>query len=273
VSATELSDLATQWRRALESWAIPAEIIDRASESPWVHPPKLFRMSDDDQDMPDTASFRVARAVLAELPEAGTVLDVGCGGGRSSLPLGSLLGHATGVDESIAMLLQFVGAAAARGVPCTTVVGTWPAVADHVDVADLVVCHHVAYNVADIVPFVEALTAHARRHVVVELTGRHPQSPLNPLWQRFWGLERPSEPSYELFAAIVRAMGHDPAVEVGVRPPRRAVFDRAELVAFVRRRLCLTADRDPEVDDALGEQPQLAMEQFATVSWAARSAL
>jgi SAM-dependent methyltransferase len=259
-------ELAARWRDALAAWAIPDEILAAAPASPWIHPPKLFRMGETTADgaMPDTPSFAQAASALGA---GGTVLDVGCGGGRSSLPLGPLVTHVTGVDESEAMLAQFREAAAARGTPCDTVLGRWPTVADAAPTADVVVCHHVVYNVGEIVPFVDALARHARRRVVVELTERHPQSTLNDLWRHFWDIERPTEPSADLFAEIVRSLGHEVAVERSVRTPRNAALDRAELVAFVRQRLCLPAARDPEVDAALGTSAVASIQEFMTVAW------
>ncbi len=88
----------------------------------------------------------------------------------------------------------------------TTVEGRWPDVADATPVADVVVCHHVAYNVADIEPFLLALTAHARLAVVLVLPPRHPLSAWNDAWRHFWGLERPTEPTADdLAEVLVRA--------------------------------------------------------------------
>ena len=61
--------------------------------------------------------------------------------------------------------------------------------------ADVVTCHNVLYNVPDLEPFLAALTGHARRQVVVELTAAHPLTSLNPLWLRFHGLQRPTGPT------------------------------------------------------------------------------
>jgi hypothetical protein len=47
-------------------------------------------------------------------------------------------------------------------------------VAEHPPVADVVVCHPVAYNVSDLAPFAQRLTDHARAGVVMELTAQHP---------------------------------------------------------------------------------------------------
>ncbi len=254
---------ARRWADALAEWAIPDEILARAPAPPWVHPPRLFRV-DPSAQVEDTPSHRAARRALGD---GGTVLDVGCGGGGSSLPLVPPATHLTGVDEQAAMLANFAEACEARGVAHREVLGRWPDVAAEVGPADVVVCHHVAYNVADIGPFLVALTGHARRLVVVELPDRHPTSPFNPLWERFWGLTRPSEPSADLFVDVVRELGYEPEVERAVRPPRKpAAMDRAEYVAFVRQRLCLTPDRDAEID-AVIDDLTLTVSEIVTVSW------
>jgi hypothetical protein len=126
-------------------------------------------------------------------------------------------------------------------------------VADRVGTADVVVCHHVFYNVADLVPFTSALGDHARFRVVAELTTSHPLRRHGPLWQRFWGIDRPDGPTAELALAVLTDAGIDARLEVAPGTPRDVAVDRAEVVAFTRRRLCLTADRDPEIDAALGE--------------------
>jgi len=173
-----------------------------------------------------------------------------------------------GVDEQQGMLDNFAAACEAIGVAHGEVRGVWPDVSGQVDRADVVVCHHVAYNVAPIGPFVRALADHARRGVVVELPDRHPTSPFNPLWKRFWDLDRPTEPSAGLFVEVVRELGYEPVVEHFERPPRKpASMDRAAYVEFVRTRLCLRPDRDDEVERALGDQPLLSVQTVVTVSW------
>ena len=79
--------------------------------------------------------------------------------------------------------------------------------------ADVAVCHHVIYNVPEPVPFVEALTAHARRRVVLELMPAHPVSNLNDLWMRFHGLRRPTRPTADDFVAVLAEMGIAPGRE------------------------------------------------------------
>lgn len=259
-----------QWADALAAWAIPEEILRRAPVPPWVHPPAMFTV---DPDAPVARTPSVERELEA-LGAAGTVLDVGCGGGGSSIPLAAAMTALTGVDEQQGMLDNLRHAAERVGVPCTTVRGRWPDVADRVPAVDLVVSHHVVFNVADIAPFVRALHDHARRRVVVELPDRHPTSPFNPLWRHFWGLERPTEPSAALFAEVVtEVVGAEagpggPRVERWSRPPRTPRIDTAGYVAFVRTRLCLTPDRDAEVVAALEQLgPPEGLAELVTVWW------
>jgi hypothetical protein len=151
------------------------------------------------------------------------------------------------------MIASFLEAAAGAGLEADGVQGRWPEVAGRVGPADVVVCHHVLYNVADLAPFATALTGHARRRVVVELTDRHPLVELAPLWRRFHGLERPSGPTAGDAAAALAALGLEPRREDWVSDDRYGFDDLEELVAFTRRRLCLPADRDAEVAEALLE--------------------
>jgi SAM-dependent methyltransferase len=247
-----MDDPLARWRAQLEAWAIPEEILAAAPESPWGFPVGLFRARAERASAgsrPTPSNREAARW----LPPGGGVLDVGAGGGAASLPLAGVAGRVVAVDESSAMVEAFLAAAAGAGLRAEGVQGRWPEVAGRVGPADVVVCHHVLYNVADLAPFAAALTDHARRRVVVELTDRHPLVGLAPLWRRFHGLERPPGPAAGDAAAALRALGLDLRRQDWESDDRLG-FDRfEELVAFTRRRLCLPADRDAEVAEALLE--------------------
>ena len=238
-----------RWREQLEDWAIPEEILAAAPESPWGCPVGLFRSrARRAGSRPATPSNREAARVL---PAGGTVLDVGAGGGAASLPLAGVAGRLVAVDAAPAMVAAFLAAAAAAGAAAEGVEGRWPEVAGRVAPADVVVCHHVLYNVADLAPFADALTGHARRRVVAELTDRHPLVGLGPLWRRFHGLERPTGPGADDAVAALEALGLRVARQDWESQDRFGFDDLDELVAFTRRRLCLPAGRDPEVAAAL----------------------
>jgi SAM-dependent methyltransferase len=235
---------AQQWRSELAAWAIPEDVLALAPEPPWVYPVELFRPDDAPVDSPSRE--RACEAV----PDGGSVLDVGCGGGAASLALVPPAATVIGVDSTAAMLTAFAEGAQARGVEHTEVEGAWPDVAPQAPVADVVVCHHVLYNVADLEPFIAALTAHARRRVVVELTARHPLVATAPLWRHFHGLDRPTGPTADLAATVIRAAGIDVQVERWSRPPRDV--PREVFVRLNRRRLCLPESAEPEVDRVMG---------------------
>jgi SAM-dependent methyltransferase len=241
-----------RWREQLEGWAIPPEILAAAPESPWGFPVGLFRSrARRAGSRPVTPSnLEAAR----HLPPGGSVLDVGAGGGAASLPLAGEAGRLVAVDESPEMVASFLAAAEAAGVPAEGVEGRWPEVAGRVGPADVVVCHHVLYNVADLAPFAAALTGHARRRVVAELTDRHPLAGLAPLWRRFHDLERPDGPGAGDAVAALAELGLEVDRRDWENQDRFGFDDFAELVAFTRRRLCLPAGRDPEVAEALLEQ-------------------
>jgi SAM-dependent methyltransferase len=247
------------WADELAAWAIPPEILAAAPESPYGFPPELFGGREAGPDL-------LARAAEA-LPAGGSVLDVGVGGGAASLPLAGAAGRVTGVDSSAEMLTAFSAAAADRGVPYDTVPGRWPDVADSVGPADVVVCAHVFYNVADLPDFARALAGHARRRVVVELTGTHPWVPLAPLWRHFHGGERPAGPDADLAVAVLREVGLPVRSTRRPRPRRWRPEDRPAVVAFTRRRLCLPPEREPEVDRLVGDPDELMAGDLVTLWW------
>jgi hypothetical protein len=177
---------------------------------------------------------------------------VGCGAGAASLPLAGTAGRLTGVDTNPSMLHAFADRAAAAGVPFEAVEGRWPDVAGHTRPADVVVGNHVIYNVPDLAPFVLRLTDHARRRVVVELTPKHPLSHDSPLWLRFHGVVRPTHPTVEDAIEVIReTLGVDPGRKDWTAPPGGRFARRDDLVAWIRRRLCLSKDLDPEIEEAL----------------------
>jgi SAM-dependent methyltransferase len=260
-------DSARQWRADLEAWAIPPEILAAAPESPWGCPTGLFTLAAEEAMATSPARRSPSqRRALEVLPDGGSILDVGAGGGAASLPLCPPGASATAVDQSGGMLAAFAKLAERRGVAHAEVEGLWPDVAGKVGPADVVVCHHVLYNVGDLVPFVAALTDHARLRVVAEITAVHPQSLLNPLWKHFYGIVRPTRPTAEDAAAVLRDLGLDVGVEEFARPLLWAEADRNEQVAFARRRLCLPAERDDEVDAAL--DLSAGLRQHVTLWWA-----
>lgn len=251
-----------QWAHDLASWAIPDEIMAQAPTNPWIHPVAQFCAPDG--PTLDSMSHAAARDAL---PEAGSVLDVGCGGGRAAFALVPPASEVIGVDHQQDMLDAFATTADQRGVIHTEILGDWPDAAPRTPIADVVVCHHVAYNVPDLTGFARALSEHARHRVVLELPVRHPLTWMNPLWQQFWHLDRPTSPTADDALAIIRDAGHDAhLVEFDDVTERIALDPRAQAESACVR-LCLPVDRADEVAEAIATADRNTPRRLATIWW------
>jgi precorrin-6B methylase 2 len=239
------------WSTALRAWTIPQAILEAAPESPYGFPPALFTRRAE-AAVTRSEITPTTRAALEALPDGGEVLDVGVGGGATSIPLAGRAGLIVGVDGSAELLTSFRSAAAEAGVRSETVLGAWPEVAGDVETVDVAVCGHVLYNVWALAPFVEALDRHARTRVVLELTDRHPLAWMHDLWETFHGLTRPHGPTADDCAAALGELGIAPSREERVQEGAGWFERREDAVALIRRRLCLPAERDPDVVTALG---------------------
>ncbi|MCZ3389939.1 MAG: methyltransferase domain-containing protein [Actinomycetia bacterium] len=273
----DLSALAQCWTDALAAWAIPPHIVDAATRDPWMLPVLCFSgRADRAVNDPAGVSFERAAEALRENP--GSVLDVGAGAGAASLPLAAWATTITAVDGKAPMLEAFAERAAAAGVDHREVLGSWPAAAADVVPHDVVVVHHVVYNVADIVPFLGALDAKAKRRVVLELPPHHPLSWMNPLWKQFHGVDRPVVPIAGDLVEILGAMDvadlrtdywqqFDPAAADG--SDSESLDERSALVA---QRLCLSEAREPDVAAALTDIDPGYHRDVVTISWTPGSA-
>lgn len=264
--------MTDHWAQALAAWAIPPEILERAERDPWVHPVGRFASrADRAVAEPEGASFERAAEALRDQP--GAVLDVGAGAGAASLPLGPWATHITAVDSDPRMLSAFDERATRLGVAHSTVEGTWPQVSDAVARHDVVVVHHVVYNVPDIAPFLRALDAASARRVVLELPTHHPLTWQNPLWQKFHGVQRPTTPTAGDLVEIASALGFADVSADYWSTRREAGFaatgeGRTAQAEVVAQRLCLPQSQVPEVAEALAEVDN-EQRDLVTLSWTA----
>jgi len=268
-----LEDLGQRWASALAEWAIPEEILARAERDPWGFPVARFAdRADRALKEADGISFERAAEVLRVA--RGSVLDVGAGAGAASLPLAHWATKLTAVDVNEEMLAAFSERATGLQVEHREALGSWPQIAGSVEAHDVVVAHHVVYNVPDIVPFLSSLTDHARRRVVIELPPHHPLTWMAPLWKQFHDLDRPQKPLAGDIVEMLSEMGvgdlraeywarHDPVAGPTGKPENPA--DRAVLVT---RRLCLPESREPEVAQVLADVDLGYHREVVTISWA-----
>jgi SAM-dependent methyltransferase len=273
----DAAQVRERWRAALAQWEIPPQILANATASPWQLPAKqLASRSRRQLHEPSGLSYEVAAEALQP---GGDVLDVGAGAGAASLALRSVAASITAVDSDDSMLATFADLATAAAVRFQCVAGTWPEVAARVAPADIVVCHHVLYNVADLAPFVLALTEHARIRVVIEITSRHPATLFNPLWEMVHGLQRPTGPTATDAIEVIATTGLTPQWRQWQRPVTPTDIDYAELVSSACQRLCVGPDRRGDVDRALRalgvgpDRPYLGDDtrQLVTIWWDVRA--
>jgi SAM-dependent methyltransferase len=272
-----MTEPARHWADQLAAWRIPERILAVAPRSPWIHPVSQFRV--DDGPAAQSPSVAAASEALQAGVRAGararamaggpSVLDVGCGGGRAAFAVAPPAVQVIGVDHQQGMLDAFAETAGRRGLAHREILGDWPDVAPAAPIADVAVCHHVAYNVADLGGFVAALDAHARRRVVLELPWRHPLAPMAPLWKHFWNLDRPDGPTARDALAVILELRPDAALVEWRESPDAAGRRTAapqEQVEFTRIRLCLTPDRDAEIAQVMAETPA-EPRRLATIWW------
>ncbi len=241
---------AGRWREHLEAWALPPALLAAVPDSPYEWPADLYRRRQQVESAGPPGP--TARHALGLLSPGGSLLDVGAGTGRASLPI-AVRGHPlTAVERNPAMAQALREEAEAAGVEVRVVEGSWPEAAAEAGRHDVALSAHVVYDVADLAPFLRALHAAARVAVLLEVGERHPWANLTPYYRSLHGLDRPDGPTADLLAEVVaEVLGVRPEAERWIGPERLPFGDSAALVEFYRRRLLVPVERAAELADRL----------------------
>jgi len=238
-------DTVRDLARAIESeWAARVranrEQVERIREVPdgsdfYAPVRSLFRADPTRTDDP------ILNALLDLVRPGETGLDVGAGAGRFALPIARALddsgGSVIAVDTSESMLEALQEIAAEYGIEnVRTVRARWPSADLAALTCDVALIAHVGYDIEDIVPFVEALEAAARRLCVAVLMDGAPASAADPFWLAVHGEARVPLPALADFVELLDARGRAPSVLRLVIDPRH--FEtRSAIEGFVRRQL------------------------------------
>jgi len=197
--------------------------------------------------------------VLASLTARSTVLDVGAGTGRHTLALAPHVSHVTAVDPSEAMLGFLRADVAASAVPnVETFLGAWMDV--DVPPADVVICSHVLYPIADPLPFVRKLQQHARQRVFIYLRVDPLPTDMG-LWSEFYGVPLQLQPTALDLLNLLAQAGIMADMEVTEHRFTWTFADLDEAVAQTRNTLCLRED------DAAATERLRALLQQRLVRW------
>jgi SAM-dependent methyltransferase len=259
------------------SWVIPQDLLDAAPQSPYGWPATLWKRR--------AAAALASRwetptlATIARLAgPAGAVLDIGAGTGGASLPLAQSGRQITAVEPNETMLEGLEAASA--GLPVTIIEGRWPEASERVAPHEVAMCAHVVFDVAEVGPFLSAMTEKAKAGVVVEMTERHPWVHLGRYYRALHNLERPIGPTWEDLAAVVHeVIGVDPAVEHWHRPDDLWFETVEEILELYGRRLLIDQERWGELRDLLepeivsgpdGFQVSTETGDLVTMSWRPR---
>ena len=150
--------------------------------------------------------------VLAGLVDAdASVIDVGAGGGRITIPLALHVREMVAVEPSAAMRdvlnaeLERLGVQGLRVVP-----ETWEDA--KVDRADLVYAAHVTYGIPAIEPFLRKLDATAIRIAALVTFSEPAQYWAAPFWKATYGEERLRLPCRGELLDVLRELGAEPHV-------------------------------------------------------------
>jgi SAM-dependent methyltransferase len=180
----------------------------------------------------------VVERVLAQLPAGdGRLLDVGAGPGRYAVPLAELGVRVAAVEPNATMGELLAEEAAARGVSIPVEQADWPEAEARVGSADVVLCAHVVYPIAEVVPFIRALDRAARCAVVLVARLGQPDEPLTHVFSAVHGEERAPMPSLPELYNLLLQIGFPASVTMHPFESRWNFPDADAAVASVAGRL------------------------------------
>jgi SAM-dependent methyltransferase len=183
-------DWASRWKRVLEDRTTLAS--GHADSGYWDRRAGSFARS---THVRVDEFFRVLEPYLSQRK---TLIDVGAGTGRHTNPLAERVEWVTAVEPSEGMRSHIV----ARD-NVTVVASTWEDA--QVAPADLVICSHVLYGVAEPVAFIDKLERSARERIFVMMRETDLPHPAAEIRRRMRGETGPRLPRFsELFMLLVQ---------------------------------------------------------------------
>ena len=192
--------------------------------------------------------------VLGRLIPEMTVLDIGAGIGRWTLPIARKVRRVTAVEPLQGMRQVLVERAAAQDIRNLDVVGT-PWLAAEVPPHDVAIAIHATYTTPDLLGFVRKMEACARQTCCLALRLPAHDGVIGELSQQIHGLWHDS-PNFIVGYNLLLSAGLYPSVLVERRPVRHWVDPTlGAAVVRAKRHLHLADDRhDPTIREVLSRR-------------------
>ena len=232
------------WKQRVETHHAQSEAVKAAAswsdDDFWQPYARFFRLDPRRQDDP------VLNMLMSMVEPGSTALDVGGGAGRMALPMALKCEHVTVVEPSDSMITQMRESGAEARIGNVSVTqAVWEDA--QVDSADIVLCAHVVYGVADIEPFIRKLDAHAGSLVVILAFVESPMTRISRFWKPVHGEERIDMPALPELVSVLWEMGIYPDVQM-MGPVMPDKFeDREVALTQLRNRLYVPAGSDEEI--------------------------
>ncbi len=240
-------------RRAQMDAAYASSRIDNADY--WARRAKSYREALHQRMDEDPLLLRVR----GDSDATTSVLDVGAGTGRHTLVLAPYVGRITAVDPSEAMLGFLRSDVEAQGLRnVETVLADWMSAV--VEPADVVICSHVLYPIADIEPFLRKLNASALERVYVYLRADPLPTDMG-LWSEFYGVPLQPQPVHMDLVNVLAQVGIFADVEIVQHRFTLTFGSFEDAVTQVRNSLCL---RD---DDAAADEKLRSLLRERLIEW------
>ena len=140
------------------------------------------------------------------LESTDTVVDVGCGAGRLTVPLAGICQSVIGLDPSPAMLTDLAHQVRDRSISNIRIdESTWEAWPK--EPADVVLMSHLLYSVHPIEEFLQKAHRVAGRRIVVMLSTLQPVAYVHPLWEAVHGEPCIESPGANEFRELLESWG------------------------------------------------------------------
>jgi hypothetical protein len=214
---------AAQWRNLVGARQAEAEAVGAGQRGYWSRRAATFKRSMAGREDP------FLEFIEPWLTPHKTLIDAGAGFGRHAVPLAARVDWVTAVEPSEGMreLLE-------TAPNMTVIASSWEDA--EAAPADLVICCHVLYGVAEPVPFIRKLESCARERVFITMRDRQPAIPAEEAWSVLSG-SRTRMPEFGDLLALLEEIDVQPEVARLTYASARSYGDFEEAVDEVRSAL------------------------------------